>query len=548
MNGPISGAPVSDDSSSTIRRRTQSSARRSHSKPGAANPNESNGATVAATPGSSWWTRHWGDAPGWLISVLFHAALLLILALITVSYEFRDRLPEILAVVGQREQAPAAEELETTPEAIELAVSDAAMSSLDIQNEPSTMDVPIPLEEQSRDEVIPGLDEFASLESIPDFGSPELSGRTGFGKSELIAREGGTPESEAAVALGLQWLANHQNRDGSWSFDHRTRQCGSDCTHPGSLAHCTTGATGMALLCFLGAGQSEQSGEYKNVVRQGVRFLASQSKSSRKMAGNLMGLSRRGRGHEGMYAQGIATLALCEAYNLGQNPTLRKPAQNALDFIVQAQDTRGGGWRYQPGERGDTSVVGWQVMALYSGRIAELNVPQQSLEAAWGFLDSVQSDEGAGYGYMQPGATPTLSAVGLLSRMYLGKPHGWDTDHPSVKRGAAQFASLGPSPDNMYYNYYATQFMYQYGGELWKQWNETMRDQLVSQQSKTGHAAGSWRPICPRGTGPGGRLYMTAMCVLTLEVYYRHLPIYARSKPEPSDEAGDVAKDKPAPG
>ena len=44
-------------------------------------------------------------------------------------------------------------------------------------------------------------------------------------------------------------------------------------------------------------------------------------------------------------------------------------------------------------------------------------------------------------------------------------------------------------------------------------------------QSSRGHEAGSWDP---RGdfTDVGGRLYMTSLAVLTLEVYYRHMPLY----------------------
>ena len=471
--------------------------------------------------------------------MLFHAALLIILALITISHQFRDRLPEILAVLGEREQAPAAEELETTFQPIEMAVEANTLKSLELQESVSSLTVPLPLEEISREPVlVKTTTDLLSLESIPTIGSLEFSGRTGAGKTALIAREGGTPESEAAVALGLQWLANHQHRNGSWNFNHTTRQCRGQCSHPGSLNNCTTGATGLALLCFLGAGHSDQTGEYKSTVQRGLKFILSQMNSSKRDAGNLMGnAGRRGRrgGHEGMYAQGIATLALCEAYNLGHSGYLRKPTQDALDFIVRAQDSSGGGWRYYPGDPGDTSVVGWQVMALYSGRIAEMTIPQQTFDGAWGFLDSVQSDEGVGYGYKYPGATPTLSAVGLLSRMYLGKQHGWNPTNPVVKLGAKRLSAEGPSSNDMYYNYYATQFMYQVGGDTWTRWNNVLRDQLVAKQDKKGHAAGSWLPTCPHGGRPGGRLYMTAMSILTLEVYYRHLPIYARSGDAPAD-------------
>jgi hypothetical protein len=79
----------------------------------------------------------------------------------------------------------------------------------------------------------------------------------------------------------------------------------------------------------------------------------------------------------------------------------------------------------------------------------------------------------------------------------------------------------------MYFNYYATQVLHHWGGEVWTKWNEVMREQLVRTQVHEGHAAGSWAPADAHG-GQGGRLYMTCMCIMTLEVYYRHLPLYHR--------------------
>ncbi len=67
--------------------------------------------------------------------------------------------------------------------------------------------------------------------------------------------------------------------------------------------------------------------------------------------------------------------------------------------------------------------------------------------------------------------------------------------------------------------------MYQYGGEPWKQWNEALRDILVQDQRRSGHATGSWDPKPPWGPF-GGRIYSTALSTLCLEVYYRFLPLY----------------------
>jgi hypothetical protein len=222
-----------------------------------------------------------------------------------------------------------------------------------------------------------------------------------------------------------------------------------------------------------------------------------------------------------MYAQGIATIALCEAYAMTGDDDLKTTAQRALDFIVAAQNRQTGGWRYVPGSPGDTTVLGWQLMALKSGYLARLRVPSPVVYRAMKYLDSVQADGGAYYGYQAPEKQPTTTSVGLLCRMIAG----WERDRPALVRGIAYLASQGPSTDNMYYNYYATQIMRHHGGSEWKKWNEQMREHLVATQSRQGHEAGSWY-FDGGHARPGGRLYNTAMAVMTLEVYYRYLSLY----------------------
>ena len=80
----------------------------------------------------------------------------------------------------------------------------------------------------------------------------------------------------------------------------------------------------------------------------------------------------------------------------------------------------------------------------------------------------------------------------------------------------------------MYYNYYATQVMKQNGGELWKTWNVDMRDYLVKKQEREGPAAGSWM-FDEKYSIAAGRLYATSLACMTLEVYYRFLPLYSES-------------------
>jgi hypothetical protein len=222
-----------------------------------------------------------------------------------------------------------------------------------------------------------------------------------------------------------------------------------------------------------------------------------------------------------MYAQGLATIALCEAYAMSGDENLRPFAEHAIRFILYAQDKKGGGWRYSPGEPGDTTMHGWQLMALKSASLAGISVPSPAWQLAGEFLDSVQADDGAAYGYRTPQRLPTTSAVGLLCRMYMG----WDRQREALVRGVLRLDKIGPSPTNMYYNYYATQVMHHYEGDPWQRWNAKMREHLIATQAKIGHETGSWHFDDQHGN-VGGRLYNTAMAVMTLEVYYRYLPLY----------------------
>jgi hypothetical protein len=206
---------------------------------------------------------------------------------------------------------------------------------------------------------------------------------------------------------------------------------------------------------------------------------------------------------------------------------LMMPAQLSLNHIVYAQDPVGGGWRYAPRTPGDTSVVGWQLMALKSGHMAYLQVPPGTIVGANKFLDSVMSDY-AYYGYTDPGRGQATTAIGILCRMYLG----WKKDHPGIEKGVQYLSQTGPSPGNMYYNYYATQVMRHYEGEMWDKWNVKMRDSLITTQEKAGHLKGSWHMRGDHGAERGGRLYCTSMACMILEVYYRHMPIYGKQAAE----------------
>ena len=196
-------------------------------------------------------------------------------------------------------------------------------------------------------------------------------------------------------------------------------------------------------------------------------------------------------------------------------------AQGSLNYIYFHQDPNGGGWRYQPHQEGDASATGWQISAIKTGYMSGLEVPKDVIRKASQFLDSVQTESGAKYGYTEPGAGPSTTAIGLLDRMNMG----WKHDNRSLQRGVEWLSQLGPSKSDSYYNYYASLAMYNYSGPLWKKWNVVMREQTVNSQSQQGCEKGSWY-LSGNWSERGGRLYDTALSIMVLETYYRYPSVY----------------------
>jgi hypothetical protein len=370
----------------------------------------------------------------------------------------------------------------------------------------------------------PNADETGGVsgEGAVDIKTP-FDGRMPANRRILVEIGGGSAASEAAVEKALDWIRRHQNRDGSWSIHAYDRQCKDQtCTGQGA-SHSDVAATAMGLLPLLGAGWTHQSqeGPYAKAIDNGLKYLIANQAAN----GNLAG------GAYTMYSHGLATIALSEAYGMTKDPSLGKAAEAAVRFIEAAQHPTTGGWRYSPGEEGDTSVVSWQVTGLKSAQMAGIEVKDATFDGARKFLTSASAGEAKGLFSYTPGATPTptMTASGLLCTQHLGIPR----DSPRMKEGVDMLMRHLPAPEqrSVYYWHYANQVMHNLPGPQWDEWNGKLRAALIeSQVANNGDcAAGSWDPQKPFpdpwGTA-GGRLMTTSLSCLALEVYYRYLPHY----------------------
>ncbi len=488
-----------------------------------------------------------------IISAIAHGIVAIILALYMLPIPDADEVFGILSSTTNRsDEEELFEEIEMPEEEMMEEVEEVE----EMNEEVVEIDEVIP-EPEIAPVNINDLELSVPIEAPDDTGvgpTPDPTKTSQFGgrssqasKMALLKAQGGNTESELAVTNGLKWLARVQQPDGGWDF--------IDAKYSGEYR---TAATGMALMAFLGAGHTHEKGSYQTQVKRGIEFLGNNLKQDK----DGFDLRGAGSGGHGMYCHAIANIALAEALAMsldslkppkftpeeqakllklpeGERRALvarRKQKQETAKKIqaltmgvtnwsIRAQNPKGGGWQYSPRSGGDTSVTGWYVMALKSGLSAKLPVPKVSFQGATYFLNSVAANGGANYGYKDPGKQirSTTTAVGLLCRMYMG----WNKDNPALRNGVMYLSKLGPSTKgrNMYYNYYATQVLHHWGGDEWKKWNEVMRDHLTTTQT----AEGYWNSGGGgHGAKEGGKLYETTLAIMTLEVYYRHLPLYQK--------------------
>jgi hypothetical protein len=509
----------------------------------------------AHEPSASLWftAQDWlfNDAPSWLISTIVHVVLFLVLAL-----ALGNSVSEKKPVESATFTADSTEDnVPFSFEPLKIDKSDDQPRELDLNPEPTPPEILMdvgPIESRNPDQPespgggLPAPEKmFGDINRIfatgpgplaqgsgglvtpngtstkPGHGGPDESLRNR-GKPGIGITGGPTRITEKSVAAALRWIARHQNADGSWSINHNQKNCRDGVCNGGGSSKADVGATALALLPFLAAGQTHKiPGQYQATIERGLQYLVRIQKQNGALA--------PASSHE-MYEHGLATIALCEAYGMSLDKRLEYPAQAAIEYLQSAQNPQGG-WRYKPRSTDtDTSVVGWQVMALKSGQMAGLNVKPQVLELAKADLKRASSGyKGGKFGYM-PGrpATPAMTGAGLLCMQYLGTQR----EDPLLAEGIEYLMQNQPDvkKHNIYYWYYATQVLHNVPGPEWDNWNRKMRRVLSETQETEGCLNGSWSPQGDPWGDNGGRLMVTAMSCLTLEVYYRYLPLYKLDK------------------
>jgi len=344
-----------------------------------------------------------------------------------------------------------------------------------------------------------------------------------------------------AIELSLRWLASHQNPEGYWDADGFSAMCpsGDRCDGPAGRVkideegvdrqnagkNADSGITALALLAFLGGGYTHEEGMYADQIDRSLSWMIRQQRSNGDLGGQATHFER-------MYCHAIATYALAAAVSIAHDPAsqgrLLEPLRRAVAYSLDNQNPDGG-WRYTSGQSSDMSVFGWQLIALRCAEVAGVSISDSAKAKMVQFLKDRSLGQNRGLaGYRLVGGQPQPESESMTAAAFFGKQMlGITRENPSCTEASNYLVQRLPRPSrhNLYYWYFGTLAMNQYGGDQWRQWNEALHDAIIPAQRQTGHAAGSWDPLPPWGEY-GGRIFSTAESTLCLEVSNQYLPVY----------------------
>jgi len=392
---------------------------------------------------------------------------------------------------------------------------------------------------------------------------PQLLDREKWRK-ELVDNKIGmgiSKKTETAVEYGLAWLSRHQSLDGRWVGDRFYTRCTlyhrKKCQIGARLGGWDIGMSGVSLLAFYGAGYNPKSGRYKDTVLRGQIFMAAQQWANGDFGGQTDLI--------GGYTRPIASIAVSEAYGTTGDKEFFERAWRSASHIIRIQYDDAG-WRYRLGGQypGDTSVTGWNAWAIATARKFGVPVDPNGLEGANSLINSFSSkvtqdeeyynhdpryyfDVGRGQefehftGYNAREETrPPMTAIGLICKIFMGNKRSHPycigaanrllRSIPEYDEGANKIKYTTGAEYPVYYWYYGSLAMYQMGGRFWRRWSRPLLTEGLPNVQVKGDVCefGSWD--CDNLDSIGGRVYTTAMGVLTLETFYRYLPALSLQK------------------
>ncbi|MBI3828109.1 MAG: hypothetical protein HY291_01240 [Planctomycetes bacterium] len=361
-------------------------------------------------------------------------------------------------------------------------------------------------------------------------------------RNELRDQHGGSAQTTDAVRRGLAYLRTQQETDGSWAARTDNLRIKGDKSQANDFKWAKHGLTALALLAYLGEGETwlpvagNNPGPYAAPIKNGLTFLMKSQDDQNGRFGPPDG--------NFMFNHTLATMAVAEAAGMSGDPYLREAARKGVELIERTQGSRGGwGYRDELKQRQDTSVTAWALQALNAAQQAGLKVSPEVLQKAQKFLDDVTDPRAGTVFYGVEGeasgipkqATPSYAGVTLMLRQLLGEsstspvvrmlsrrtaeihPRSkkeWGKDWTDKNTDLDKERALTFDPHRLYFSTYG---LFYFGGDEWNQWNTALVPVLLEMQDRDG----AWRANDIWSVKVGAT-YSTALCVMTLQAYYRN--------------------------
>jgi len=314
-------------------------------------------------------------------------------------------------------------------------------------------------------------------------------------------------EIDKAIDHGIEYLQNAQKEDGSFNGRY-----GDTCALPA-----------LAGMACLSKGFAPTDRKYSKLINRSIDYILTHHDET-----GYFGVAGNGK----MYSHAIATLFLSEVSGMVDEERQEKidkllPLSTKVILDAQAvkkNDFHAGGWRYTPtANDSDTSCSGWCLMALRSARLNGARFPNTAITHAVKYMHRHHHKQKGCFGYQ--GADQyavTLSGAGILCLELCGKHNDPDSLSAAKYLMSVYKEEMERQEYKFYGMYYASQGLFQIGGESWREFSDWMYRHWLPMQKPDG----SWRG---RG-GEDSPVYSTAMMILAFTVPYRQLPIYQRDE------------------
>jgi hypothetical protein len=419
------------------------------------------------------------------------------------------------------------------------------------------------------------VDEGLGQRPVPNVGElPEIAEPAEAYRARRQSTRAALP-CEDRVTAALDWLADHQASDGSWStfkfHEHSvraqaTRTYNIEFHMPGDekgdlgwneATAPIVGLTGLCLMAYTAAGYDHKTGAYAVTVRRALDYLLKQQSDQ----GSFVKPA-----HERFtYDQATATTALADIYGLTGDVALKQPLLRACDCIIAAQNPCMA-WRYEPQQGiNDSHCTAYMMLALSRAQQAGLKLDMKAVHSGvtkWFDLMCVKVGDEWKTGYDAPGSNNArlrsaqefphneiMDAAHGMVRMWMGEK--LENEKPVVKVKVkkkdkqpkpgnlvkAMRESVLRSPEtprwealrvDLQFWFWASFFLKALGPEDWAFWRTPMDEVLIEhQRGFCEHDAlslntpevldehGSWDAVTCWSSA-GGRAYTTAMGAILL--------------------------------